>query len=86
MLMLHIIAFPLAIWGVLLCFFLAVCLVVQDGIIRLKRLHQIPCSRCVFFTGDYRLKCTVNPCIAQTEEAILCRDFEAASVKANRGF
>lgn len=33
----------------------------KDGVARLRRLHQIPCDRCVFFTGDYRLKCTVYP-------------------------
>ena len=39
-----------------------------------KKMHQIPCTKCRFFTGDYRLKCTVNPHIANTEEAIGCDD------------
>jgi hypothetical protein len=43
----------------------------------LKRLHQIPCSDCVFFTGDYRLKCSVHPYKALSEEALDCQDFEA---------
>lgn len=47
----------------------------QDGVARLKRLHQIPCSRCAYFTGDYRLKCTVHPCKALTEDALDCRDY-----------
>ncbi|BAU09991.1 hypothetical protein LEP3755_04690 [Leptolyngbya sp. NIES-3755] len=51
----------------------------QDGIKQLKRLHQIPCSRCAYFTGDYNLKCTVRPCEALTESAICCRDFEPRS-------
>jgi hypothetical protein len=42
----------------------------------LSQLHKIPCSRCAFFTGDYRLKCTVAPLKAMSEEAIDCRDFE----------
>ena len=46
------------------------------GFTYLQRLHQIPCSRCTFCTGDYRLKCTVHPYIALSEEAIGCRDFE----------
>ena len=46
------------------------------GVAHLRRLHQIPCSRCAFFTGDYRLKCTVHPCTALSEQAINCRDFE----------
>ena len=41
----------------------------------LKRLHQIPCDKCAYFTGDYRLKCTVNPIGAMSEQAIGCRDF-----------
>lgn len=48
----------------------------QQGITYVKRLHKIPCSRCTFFTGDYRLKCTVNPDNALTETAINCRDYE----------
>ncbi len=47
----------------------------QQGINHLKRLHQVPCSNCAYFTGDYRLKCTVNPVLAMSEEAIGCRDF-----------
>lgn len=39
-----------------------------------KKMHQIPCTNCRFFTGDYRLKCTVNPHVANTEEAIGCPD------------
>ncbi len=49
----------------------------QSGINYVKRLHQIPCSRCTFFTNDYRLKCTVNPYSALTETAINCSDYEA---------
>jgi hypothetical protein len=46
---------------------------------RLRRLHQVPCSRCAFYTGDYRLKCTVHPCKALSEEAIACLDYEPIS-------
>ena len=49
--------------------------VVIEGITHLKKLHSILCSRCAYFTGDYRLKCTIHPCEALTEEAINCRDF-----------
>ena len=44
----------------------------------LARLHQIPCSGCQYFTGDYSLKCTVHPYEALTEDAISCLDFEKA--------
>ena len=48
------------------------CLTFQQGISYVRRLHQIPCSRCIFFTGDYRLKCTVHPYNALTETALNC--------------
>jgi hypothetical protein len=47
----------------------------QDGIATVKRLHEIPCSNCQFFTGSYQLKCTVHPMVALSEEAINCFDY-----------
>lgn len=47
----------------------------------LKKLHQIPCARCVFFTGEYNLKCTVHPYKALNEDAIGCIDYR--SVKSS---
>jgi hypothetical protein len=41
-----------------------------------SRMHQIPCSKCQYFTQDYFLKCTVHPHRALSEDAIDCRDFE----------
>ncbi|OLP16987.1 hypothetical protein BST81_18575 [Leptolyngbya sp. 'hensonii'] len=70
---------PILIWILLVSFFLAVCLAVRDGITRLRQLHQVPCSHCAFYTGDYRLKCTVHPCKALSEEAIDCLDYEPVS-------
>lgn len=46
----------------------------MDMVARARKMHQIPCTKCRFFTGDYRLKCTVNPSIANTEQAINCPD------------
>jgi hypothetical protein len=37
----------------------------------------------IFFTNDYRLKCTVHPVKACTEEAINCSDFEAKTKITN---
>jgi hypothetical protein len=51
----------------------------REGWSNLRKLHQIPCSRCAFFTGDYHLKCTVHPCKALSEEAINCLDYESIS-------
>ncbi|WP_066377272.1 hypothetical protein [Anabaena sp. CA = ATCC 33047] len=49
----------------------------RDSITTAKKMHNIPCPSCQFFTNDYRLKCTVHPSIANTEEAIHCCDFQA---------
>jgi hypothetical protein len=67
---------PILICSLLIAFLLSICVAIRDGVIRLKRLHQVPCSHCAFFTGDYRLKCTVHPCKALSEEAIGCLDYE----------
>ena len=45
------------------------------GVQDVKTLHEIPCSRCRYFTGEYHLKCPVNPRAALTEAAIDCLDF-----------
>ena len=47
------------------------------GLRHVKRLHQIPCDRCAFSTGEWHLKCTVHPVNAFSEQAIGCRDYEA---------
>jgi hypothetical protein len=52
--------------------------------IYLQRLHQIPCDRCVFFTGEYNLKCTVHPCKAFKEEAIGCTDYQTCQIGLDR--
>ncbi len=41
-----------------------------------RTMHQIPCSRCAFFTNDYRLKCPVDPIVAGSEAAIDCPHYE----------
>jgi hypothetical protein len=46
----------------------------------LQRLHQIPCHRCAFFTGEYNLKCTVHPYKALNEDAIGCGDYQRAKL------
>ncbi|MBW4693431.1 MAG: hypothetical protein KME27_16905 [Lyngbya sp. HA4199-MV5] len=48
----------------------------QEGFRYLRRLHQVPCDRCRYFTGEQLLKCTVHPCKAFSEAAIDCLDFE----------
>ncbi|BAY19092.1 hypothetical protein NIES2109_51010 [Nostoc sp. HK-01] len=48
----------------------------RDSVATAKQMHQIPCPGCQFFTDDYRLKCTVHPSVANTEEAINCMDYQ----------
>jgi hypothetical protein len=57
---------------------------IQENLNYLRRLHQIPCSSCKFFTGDYRLKCTIHPGKALSEEALNCQDFEAKNAYISR--
>ena len=64
-------------WSIVILSIASVWFSWEKGRKHLQRLHQIPCNRCVFFTNDYRLKCTVNPIEACSEEAISCIDFEA---------
>lgn len=52
---------------------------IRDTTDRAKKMHQIPCSNCQFFTNDYRLKCPVNPFSANTEQAINCADYRSGS-------
>lgn len=70
---------PLALIVLLIGFLWAVGAAVREGVPWLRRLHSIPCDRCIYFTGCHHLKCTVHPCQALTEAAINCRDFEPAA-------
>lgn len=66
---------PIAIWAVLVIFLLALLAAAADGIKRLRRLHQIPCDRCLYHSGNAHLRCPVHPCSAFSEAAIGCRDY-----------
>ncbi|BAU67270.1 hypothetical protein STA3757_46810 [Stanieria sp. NIES-3757] len=50
---------------------------ILDAVARAKQMHQIPCTQCRFFTNDHRLKCTIQPQIANTEQAIDCSDYRS---------
>ena len=62
-------------WALIFLLLWSMWIVAHDAIVTGKRLHQIPCAGCQFFTGDYHLKCTVHPTFALTDEAINCLDF-----------
>ncbi|WP_416670307.1 hypothetical protein [Egbenema bharatensis] len=48
---------------------------VREAVKSTQKLHQIPCSKCQFFTNSHYLKCPVHPSRALTEEAINCPDY-----------
>jgi len=73
--------FVVCIGLILLSFLWALWEALLQGWANLQRLHQIPCSGCAFFTGEYNLKCTIHPCKALTESAIDCLDHEPTFLK-----
>ncbi|MEH1855856.1 MAG: hypothetical protein V7L11_30295 [Nostoc sp.] len=63
-------------WTVIILVILSLWSAARDSLTTAKQMHQIPCTGCQFFTDNYRLKCTVRPSIANTEEAIDCSDYQ----------
>lgn len=63
-------------WGLMLLIVWNLGTAIADTVRRAKRMHQIPCANCTYFTKDYRLKCPVQPTIALSESAIDCPDFQ----------
>ncbi|MBF2065856.1 MAG: hypothetical protein IGS39_15760 [Calothrix sp. C42_A2020_038] len=70
-------------WAIVIFSVSSFWITLKQGTKHVKRLHQIPCHNCDFFTNDYRLKCTINPKKACSEEAIGCRDFELKTHQSN---
>ncbi len=71
-------------WGLGLLLIWRVGATARFGMRYLQRLHQIPCDRCAFYTGECQLKCTVHPLTAFSETAINCRDFEPSIASSSR--
>jgi hypothetical protein len=63
-------------WTVITLFAWSLWSAARDSVTTAKQMHQIPCPNCQFFTNNYRLKCTVHPSTASTEEAIDCSDYQ----------
>lgn len=63
-------------WAFVLLLFSRLFALLQDTTRHATLLHQIPCSRCRFFSDTHPLKCTVHPTIAMTEAAIGCPDYQ----------
>jgi hypothetical protein len=63
-------------WSTIILVLLNLWTATQTTVKTAEKMHKIPCANCQFFTNNYRLKCTVNPYIANTEEAIGCQDYQ----------
>jgi hypothetical protein len=63
-------------WGIVLLISWNIWAALRDGIRNAKKMHQIPCANCRFFTKNYHLKCPVHPQEALSQEAIHCLDYE----------
>jgi hypothetical protein len=70
-------------WGFIIISVCGFWQTLKKGTHHIKKLHDIPCAGCDFFTNDYRLKCTINPIKACTEDAIGCIDFEPKTTRCN---
>jgi hypothetical protein len=70
-------------WAILFVLLASFWTLTSDTVTQAKRMHQIPCAGCQFFTGDYHLKCTVHPAIALSEAAINCPDYRNSSLTLN---
>ena len=64
-------------WSLVVAIALSLITTIRRGIANLQNVHRVPCSCCAFSSSDYRLKCSVHPSVAFSEEAIGCYDFEA---------
>ena len=62
-------------WGIVILFSWTLWSALHDAMTKAQQMHQIPCTGCQFFTNNHRLKCTVQPRIANTEIAINCPDY-----------
>ncbi|MBD2365033.1 hypothetical protein H6G36_28385 [Anabaena minutissima FACHB-250] len=73
----------LSAWAIMIVLLWSIWTTLKTGISFLWKLHQVPCHNCEYFTNDYRLKCTVNPTRACSEQAIGCLDFEPKTAACN---
>ncbi|GAB4230490.1 MAG: hypothetical protein Kow00121_59280 [Elainellaceae cyanobacterium] len=69
-------------WAIILLLVWNIWAAIRDGVNNARRMHQIPCADCRFFTGNYHLKCPVHPKQALSDEAINCQDYEPANYLA----
>jgi hypothetical protein len=71
-----IIVYSMLAWGMVIVLCWGIYENWMSGLIHIKKLHQVPCHKCKYFIDSSYLKCTVNPRIAGSEDAIDCRDYQ----------
>lgn len=64
-------------WTIVILLGSTMWMTIRDTVAKAKTMHQIPCATCQYFTNDYRLKCSVHPMTANTENAIDCSDYRS---------
>ncbi len=62
-------------WSLIAFLLYSVFTSLQQGLSRIRHLHQIRCSECLYYTHCPVLKCTIHPQQALTEATIVCPDF-----------
>ncbi len=62
-------------WGIVAMLVLNLVAMVRQGLTSVREMHRIPCANCCYATENYRLKCSVRPVEAFSEQAINCQDF-----------
>jgi hypothetical protein len=69
-------------WGLVAMTVWQLIAVTRDGMQRARRMHQIPCADCRYFTNSPFLKCPLHPKTALSEAAIGCDDYETSDPMA----
>jgi hypothetical protein len=54
---------------------------IRDAVASAKKMHEIPCANCQFFTNTHFLKCPVHPKSALSTDAIGCPDYQRVGYK-----
>lgn len=62
-------------WTITAMLILGIVAMVRQGVANVRKMHRIPCANCRYATDSYRLKCSVRPVEAFSEQAISCQDF-----------
>jgi hypothetical protein len=70
------IIFAVLAWSITAMLVLSIVSMVRQGLANVRTMHRIPCANCRYATENYRLKCSVHPVEAFSEQAISCQDFE----------